>query len=131
MAPGSQLRLGFGGPMAAGAEQYTDLHFGGLDGPIVPMTCGWSEDRTTLTCTPNQPLHAQTGYTLHVGGGLRDAHGHLIGLGADGAMFGGQWVQGGQMPGTHGGGMGWGMMGTGWRHANGSYGMAYGFTTGQ
>ena len=33
------------------------------------------------------------------------------------------------MPGTHGGGMGWGMMGNGWRHANGSYGMVFTFTT--
>ena len=33
------------------------------------------------------------------------------------------------MPGIHGGGMGWGMMGNGWRHANGSYGMVFTFTT--
>jgi len=46
-------------------------------------------------------------------------------------MFGGQWVQGSVMTGAHGGGMGWGMMGVGWRHENGSYGMAFGFTTGQ
>ena len=38
--------------------------------------------------------------------------------------MGGQWIMGGMMTGTHGG-MGWGMMGSGWRNANGSYGMVF------
>jgi hypothetical protein len=32
------------------------------------------------------------------------------------------------MSGNHGG-MAWGMMGSGWRNANGSYGMLFSFTT--
>ena len=32
------------------------------------------------------------------------------------------------MTGTHGG-MGWGMMASGWHNANGSYGMVFTFTT--
>jgi hypothetical protein len=40
----------------------------------------------------------------------------------------GQWIMGGMMTGTHGE-MGWGMMGSGWRNANGSYEMGFTFTT--
>ena len=42
--------------------------------------------------------------------------------------MGGQWIMGGMMTGTHGG-MAWGMMGSGWHNANGSYGMVFTFTT--
>jgi len=43
-------------------------------------------------------------------------------------MMGGQWIMGGMMGGSDGGGS-WGMMGSGWRNTNGSYGMAFTFTT--
>ena len=43
-------------------------------------------------------------------------------------MMGGQWVMGGMMGNSHAGGS-WGMMGPAWRNANGSYGMAFSFTT--
>jgi hypothetical protein len=119
----------FGGPMASGMEQYFDMHLGGLDGPVVPMNCGWTADRAVLTCNPAAPLTPRMTYTIHMGGGLRDAQGNPAGYDTHGAMMGGQWIQGGMMSGLHGGGMGWGMMGDGWRHANGSYGMAFSFTT--
>ena len=45
-----------------------------------------------------------------------------------GPMMGGQWIMGGMMGGSHAGGS-WGMMGPNWRNANGSYGMAFSFTT--
>lgn len=122
------LMFRFGGPMAAGMEQYLDLHLGGLDGPVVPMSCAWSADRTTLTCTPAGPLQPHTTYTIHMGGGLTDASGHPVGYDANGPMMGGQWIMGGMMTGTHGG-MGWGMMGNGWHNVNGSYGMEFAFTT--
>jgi hypothetical protein len=131
VSPAAPLSFGFGGPMAPGMEQYFDLHMGGLDGPVMPMTCAWSADRTTLTCNPATAFQAHASYTMHMGGGLLDANGHPVGYEAHGPMLGGQWVQGGMMAGAHGGGMSWGMMGTGWRNANGSYGMAFSFTTGQ
>jgi hypothetical protein len=122
------LSFRFGGPMAPGMEQYFDLHMGGLDGPVVPMSCGWSADRTTLTCNPAAPLQPRTSYTIHMGGGLTDANGRPAGYDTYGPMMGGQWIIGGMMTGSHGG-MSWGMMGNGWRHANGSYGMVFTFTT--
>ena len=64
-----------------------------------------------------------------MGGALTDGNGQPVGYDSYGPMMGGQWVMGGTMPGIHGGGMGWGMMGNGWRHANGSYGMTFTFTT--
>ena len=45
-----------------------------------------------------------------------------------GPMMGGQWIMGGMMGSSHGGDP-WGMMGPGWHNANGSYGMAFTFTT--
>ena len=122
------LSFRFGGPMAPGMEQYFDLHMGGLDGPVVPMSCGWSADRTTLTCNPAAPLQPRTTYTIHMGGGITDANGRPAGYDAYGPMMGGQWLTGGMMTASHGG-MGWGMMGANWRHANGSYGMVFTFTT--
>lgn len=122
------LSFRFGGSMAPGMEQYFDLHMGGIDGPVVPMSCGWSADRTTLTCHPEAPLQPRTSYTIHMGGGITDANGRHVGYDVYGPMMGGQWIGGGTMTGTHGG-MGWGMMGTSWRHANGSYGMVFSFTT--
>lgn len=127
----TDLRIGFGGPMAPGMEQYVDLHHGGVADVPIPMPCTWSGDRTTLVCHPTDPLHAGTRYTLHVGGGLRDANGHPIGLGTHGPMAGGQWVDGSAMSAFHGGAMAWGMMGAGWRHADGSYGLGFSFTTAQ
>ena len=129
VSPATPLSFRFGGPMAPGMEQYFDLHVGGLEGPMVPMSCGWSAERTTLTCNPAAPLQPRTTYAIHMGGGLADASGHPVGYEGYGPMMGGQWIQGGTMPGMHGGGMGWGMMGNGWRHANGSYGMVFTFTT--
>jgi hypothetical protein len=96
----------FGGPMGVGMEQYFDLHMGDLAGPTVPMTCGWSADRTTLTCNPAAPLELYTTYTIHMGGGLTDGNGRPGGYDTHGPM-----------------------MGSGWRNANGSYGMVFTFTT--
>jgi len=128
VSPTTPLSFRFGGPMAIGMERYFDLHLGGIDGPVVSMSCGWSGDRTTLTCTPAAPLQSRSSYTIHMGGGITDASGHPPGFDAYGPVMGGRWVMGGMMNVTHGG-MGWGMIGTQWRHANGSYGMVFTFTT--
>lgn len=124
----TSLSFRFAGPMAPDMEQYFDLHMGGLDGPVLPMSCGWSADRTVLTCTPGSPLLARTTYAVHVGGGMLDASGRPVSFDPYGPMMGGQWIAGGMMSGMHNGGS-WGMMGSGWRHANGSFGMLFTFTT--
>lgn len=118
----------FGAAMRTGMEQYVDLHMGDLAGPIVPMNCGWSADRATLTCTPQGPLSPPTSYVVHLGGGMMTQAGQLLDYTQYGPMMGGQWIMGGMMGGSHAGGA-WGMMGPGWRNANGSYGMAFTFTT--
>jgi hypothetical protein len=110
-------------------EQYVDLHMGDLSGPLVPMGCAWSANQTTLVCTPLSPLQPGTRYTIHVGGGMVDANGQVIDMDTYGPALGGQWVQGGMMGAGHGG-TAWGMMGAGWHHSNGAYGMAFTFTTG-
>ncbi len=123
VAPSAPIVLRFNHPMASGMEQYLLLHRGDLSGPVVPMTCVFSPDRTTLTCTPHAPLARHTLYTIHMGAGMMDATGHPLDL-DDMPMMGGQWI----VPGMMGGGMGW-MMGPGWQGANGSYGVIFTFTT--
>lgn len=117
----------FGAPMGTGMEQYVDLHMGDLAGPNVPMNCGWSGDRTTLTCTPRGPLSSRTTYVAHLGGGMM-TQGQPLDYGQYGPTMGGQWIMGGMMGSSHAGGS-WGLMGPNWRNANGSYGMAFSFTT--
>jgi hypothetical protein len=127
VAVGTPMMFRFSGAMAAGMEQYVDLHMGDLSGAEVGMGCAWSADRTQLTCTPGSPLAPHTTYAMHLGGGMTSAGGMALDYTA-GLGMGGQWIMGGMMTGTHGG-MGWGMMGNGWRNANGSYGMVFTFTT--
>jgi hypothetical protein len=118
----------FGAPMAAAMEQYVDLHLHDISGPVVPIDCVFSPDRLTLTCAPTGPLDARTTYVLHLGGGMMTAAGQLIDYGLHGPGMGGQWLTGGMMGPNHGG-HSWGMMGPGWRGANGGYGMEFPFTT--
>jgi hypothetical protein len=118
----------FGAAMGAGMEQYVDLHMGDLAGPTLPMTCGWSGDRTTLTCTPQGPLSSHASYVAHLGGGMMTQAGQPLDYTQYGPMMGGQWIMGGMMGSSHRGGP-WDMMAPGWRNANGSYGMAFTFTT--
>jgi len=125
---GSPITFRFAGAMGSGMEQYVDLHMGDLSGAEVAMNCAWSSDLTLLTCTPASPLASRTTYATHLGGGMMSAGGVAVDYTMYGPGLGGQWIMGGMMTGTHGG-MGWGMMGSGWRHANGSYGMVFTFTT--
>jgi Bacterial Ig-like domain len=121
----------FGAAMGTGMEQYVDLHIGDLAGPSVPLLCGWSSDRATLTCTPRDRLSSRTTYVAHLGGGMLTQAGQLLDYNQFGPAMGGQWItggMGGMMAGSHAGGP-WGMMSPGWRNANGSYGMAFSFTT--
>jgi hypothetical protein len=126
VSTGTHVALVFGQPMMAGMEQYLDLHQGGVTGPVMPMSCVWSQDMATLTCTPGAPLAGGTQYTIHVGAGMTDAEGHRCGMG-DWTAMGGQWATSGMMGGMHDG-QPMGMMGSGWMQGD-HYGMLFTFTT--
>src|SRR5579859_721439 len=93
---GATLTMQFSGPMAAGMEQYVDFHDGTSAGPIHPMSCTWSADKTTLTCVPTAPLQANTMYTLHLGDGMVAGGGGTVNM-DPGTGMGGQWLMGGMM----------------------------------
>lgn len=129
----SHVTVEFDHPMQDGMEQYCALHTGGLDGTEVPGHWEWSENHHRLTFTPDQPFEHAHEYTLHVGGGMQDEHGHDMDLEQHGHGMGGEWVEE-HMLGGGGGHMGGHMgghdhQGDGWQHENGMYGMTYSFTT--
>ncbi len=123
VTPTAVIVLVFSRSMMSGMEQYLALHQGGPVDPVTPMNCNWSDGRTTLTCRPGQPLARATRYTVHLGGGVMDGSGRHVGMERNGMAMGGRWAaretMGGQL----------GMMGSGWRHTNGSYGMVFEFDT--
>lgn len=104
--PAGSMMAQFSGAMAAGMERYMNLHQGDVAGPLVPMSCGWSPDRTTLTCTPGYPLQSSTRYTIYLGSGMMDADGHMAETEQHGMQLGGQPVTGQMMGPMHGGGSG-------------------------
>jgi hypothetical protein len=128
VAPTAAISMTFSGPMAQGMENYMDVHAGTAADAIMPMTCTWSADRTTLTCTHAAPFAGASTYTIHVGGGMMDANGHPIDMDAMVNMMGGVWLMPGMMGGMHAG-QPMNMMGQGWQGTNGSYGMMFTFTT--
>jgi len=125
--PAGKVVVEFDGAMMAGMEQYMALHEGDVTGPLVPGAWNWSVDLRRATFSPAVPLKAKTLYTLHLGGGMMDGAGNMVGFNRYGSGMGGQWATSGMM----GNGMGTAgsMMGTGWRHSNGTYGMVFSFTT--
>jgi hypothetical protein len=127
VSPGVTMTMQFSGPMAAGMEQYVDLHDGTTAGLVHPMSCTWSTDRTALTCVPATPLQGGTTYTLHLGAGMAAAGGGPVNM-EPGTGMGGQWLMGGMMGAVHAG-QPISMLGGDWRGANGRYGMIFGFTT--
>jgi hypothetical protein len=126
--PTGSVVVEFSHAMRMGMEQYVALHEGDVTGPVVQGMWTWSSDRLTLTFTPATPLKAQTQYTLHLGGGMMDANGNLLNYDHCTSQHGGQWATQSMMGGSMMGGMS-NMMGAGWQHANGTYGMVFGFTT--
>lgn len=123
VAPTSDLVITFTHAMMPGMERYVALHRERVTGPTVAIRCAWSDGRRVLTCRPDAPLASATPYVIHVGGGMYDANGRPIGMERHGTSMGGRWAGGGMMGGQTP------MMGSGWRHANGSYGMIFEFTT--
>jgi len=131
--PNAPVVIQFDHAMQTGMEMYAALHEGDVTGPEVAGTWTWSDDDTVLTFTPDQPLLRGTQYTVHLGGGMTDAHGGFVDLESHGSDMGGDWATDDMMMG--GGMMGGGMMdggphmGEGWEHSNGSFGMVFSFTT--
>jgi hypothetical protein len=126
--PTAPIVLTFSAPIAQGMEAYMDVHQGTTAGPVMPMSCAWSADRTVLTCTHAAPFEHGAMYTTHIGGGMMDADDMPIDMNATGHRMGGEWLESGMMGGTHAGQPTSGM-GPGWHGSNGSYGMMFTFTT--
>lgn len=127
--PASPIAIRFSGAMASGMEQYADLHRGDISGPVVPMGCAWSTDRSTLTCTPGEPLQSETRYTIHMGSGMTDANGRMADTEQYGMQMGGQPVTAAMLGPMHGGNPA-GMLGPGWQDADhGHMGIAFTFKT--
>jgi hypothetical protein len=122
--PNTMIRIGFTHPMQAGMQMYAVLHEGGAGGPLVDGTWAWSGDMMHLTFQPTEPLEHQTEYTIHLGGGMRDAEGNPIDWEPSSQHMGGEWCTADML-----GGMMNHMMGPGWMHENGTYGMGFMFTT--
>ena len=133
--PDEPIEVRFDHPMMAGMEDYVLLHLGDVTGPAVAGAWNLSGDRSALTFTPDSRLQPGTRYTIHLGGGMTDADGHPVDWGTHAPHMGGQWATetmmgSGMGPGMGmGGAVGAGHMGSGWTHANGSYGMTFTFTT--
>ena len=120
--PAAPIVVEFTHGMMAGMEQFVALHEGGTPaGPVVDGAWTWSSDRTVLTFVPAVPLRSNTRYSIHLGGGMRDSVNREVDHGAC-AVQGGRTTTSGMMAGS-------GMMGGGWRHSNGTYGMLFSFTT--
>lgn len=126
--PSQPVVVEFSHAIGMGMEQYAALHEGDVTGAVVQGTWSWSSDRLRLTFTPAAPLQPGTQYTIHLGGGMRDATGALLNYDHCAGQHGGRWLGRSMMGGSMMGGRS-SMMGSGWRHANGTYGMVFVFTT--
>lgn len=116
------MTMRFSGPMAQNMEHYIALHEGTMSAPVVPGRWNWSADRRTLSFAPDTPLRSHTTYVIHMGGGMQGASGMPMDY-APCAALGGRSVVGAMMGGATG------MMGPGWKGADGGYGMMFTYTT--
>jgi hypothetical protein len=128
---GTSVVVTFNHAMGLGMEAYGALHEGSLTGPEVEGSWTMSPNRMVIIFEPTKALKAATTYVIHLGGGMTDDHGNLVGLSQHGPGMGGVWTTGSMMTGGMGVGQGNArMMGEGWAHpTNGSYGMIFSFTT--
>jgi len=126
--PNGPIVVEFSHAMRMGMERYAALHEGDVTGPVVQGSWSWSSDRLRLTFTPAAPLKARTQYALHLGGGMLDANGNLLNYDHCASQHGGRWATRSMIGGSMMGGAS-NMMGAGWQHANGTYGMVFFFTT--
>ena len=119
------VSITFSHAMMQEMENLIVLHEGSVTGPVVSGTVAWSADRRTLTVTPAGALKAATTYVLHLAPGLRSTDGVYVNH-ASCSGRGGRVVSSAMMGPD---GMATGMMGTGWRAADGTYGMIFTFIT--
>ena len=112
------------------------LHEGDCPGPVVVGIWSLTSDQMGLGFAPMMALLPGTEYTVHVGGGMTDPFGMPFDLRRHGIPLGGESVTEAMVLGSDGMGMGMDMMGqpithtgTGWAHADGTYGLAFMFTT--
>ncbi|MGH7695170.1 MAG: Ig-like domain-containing protein [Gemmatimonadaceae bacterium] len=131
--PRLPIIITFNHTMMPGMEALVVLHEASITGQPVAGAASWSPDRSVLTFTPTAPLRSRTTYVLHLSPSLRAATGQRINLAAC-ARLGGQTVTSGMLGMGQRGGMmngawGSGMMGDGWRAADGTFGMIFRFTT--
>jgi hypothetical protein len=132
VATEARITLRFDRAMSPAMAAYATLHRGDVTGPLVPCAVEWSVDSTTLTLIPDSSLTSGATFTLHVGGGMRDATGGSVDLGAHGPGLGGEWATPAMMRGDSmmgGGGMGPQEIGAGWSGPGGEFGIAFTFTT--
>jgi hypothetical protein len=133
--PSSPIVVEFTHGMMAGMEGYIALHQGTVAGPTVAGTWAWNATRTRATFTPAAALAGAAPYLVHIGGRMMDLGGNVVGFEDHAEHHGGQWATSSMMnTAMMGAGMGMGsgheaMMGEGWQHANGSWGMIFPFTT--
>lgn len=127
--PAEPIEVTFDHAMHDHAADYAAVHEGDVTGPEVAGSWTLEQGGTVMRFAPETPLMEGTAYTIHLGGGMTDADGHVVDLETHGMSMGGEWVEGSMM----GGGMMGGQdshMGEGWQHpSNGSYGMIFTFTT--
>jgi hypothetical protein len=125
--PAATFVMEFDDSMQDGMEMYASMHTGDVMGPEVDGIWTWSENHTHLEFNPTQDLMPGTEYTMHMGGGMMDAAGHVLDLETHGPGMGGEWATDGVM--NPGGGGGHPHTGEGWQHSNGSSGMLFSFST--
>ena len=113
------------------APDYAAVHEGDVNGPVVQGSWMLEEGGTVMRFTPSQGWRAGTDHTVHLGGGMTDAEGHMVDFESHGMTMGGMWADGSMMSGDVMGGGQHPHMGAGWEHENGSYGMLFTFTTEQ
>jgi hypothetical protein len=123
--PNTPIEIEFTHPMQMGMQMYVALHEGGPNGPTVEGSWTWSSDMMHLTFEHTEPLESQMDNTIHIGGGMRDAEGNPIDWESGLQHMGGEWCTADML-----GGMMNHMMGQGWMHENGTYGMGFTFRTG-
>lgn len=111
------------------APDYAAVHEGDVTGPEVSGSWMLEENGRVMRFTPSQGWRAGTDYTVHLGGGMIDAEGHMVDFESHGMSMGGMWTDGSMMSGGMMGGEQHPHMEEGWRHRNGSYGMLFKFTT--
>lgn len=119
---GASVEIGFSHAMHEESAEWAAVHVGGPTGPVVDGTWRWADDHAHLAFHPASPWMPGVEYAIHLGGGMHDVLGHPLDFKSHGFGMGGVWASSSMM----GGGP---MMGPGWRHANGSWGMVFRFTT--